>query len=73
MKRGEKKAELEALIIQLLNDADEVSIRSVADAAGVPNDFTYNAAGAVTSLKLGNGKFESTQFNSRLQPTRIAL
>ncbi|MBK7804189.1 MAG: hypothetical protein IPJ55_16325 [Chloracidobacterium sp.] len=37
------------------------------------NDFTYNAAGAVTSMKLGNGKFESTQFNSRLQPTRIAL
>ncbi len=37
------------------------------------NDFTYNAAGAVTSLKLGNGKFESTQFNSRLQPTQIAL
>ncbi|MBK7510694.1 MAG: RHS repeat-associated core domain-containing protein [Chloracidobacterium sp.] len=37
------------------------------------NDFTYSAAGAVTSLKLGNGKFESTQFNSRLQPTQIAL
>ena len=37
------------------------------------NDFTYNAAGAVTSLKLGNGRFESTQFNSRLQPTQIAL
>ena len=37
------------------------------------NDFTYNAAGAVTSLKLGNGKFESTQFNSRLQPIQIAL
>ncbi|MBL0239440.1 MAG: RHS repeat protein [Chloracidobacterium sp.] len=37
------------------------------------NDFTYSAAGAVTSLKLGNGRFESTQFNSRLQPTQIAL
>ncbi|MBK7804458.1 MAG: RHS repeat-associated core domain-containing protein [Chloracidobacterium sp.] len=44
MKRGEKKAELEALIIQLLNDADEVSIRSVADAAGVPNDETERKA-----------------------------
>ncbi len=37
------------------------------------NDFAYNAAGAVTSLRLGNGRFESTTFNSRLQPTQIAL
>jgi len=37
------------------------------------NDFTYNAAGAVTSLRLGNGRFETTTFNSRLQPTQIGL
>jgi RHS repeat-associated protein len=37
------------------------------------NDFTYTAAGAVGSLKLGNGRFESTTFNSRLQPTQIGL
>ncbi|MGD9562517.1 MAG: hypothetical protein AB7F88_09895 [Pyrinomonadaceae bacterium] len=37
------------------------------------NNFTYNAAGAVTSMKLGNGAWESTVFNSRLQPTQIAL
>jgi RHS repeat-associated protein len=37
------------------------------------NSFTYNPAGAVTSMQLGNGRWESTQFNSRLQPTRIAL
>src|SRR5690606_25547984 len=35
--------------------------------------FTYNAAGAVTSMQLGNFRWESTQFNSRLQPTQIAL
>jgi len=35
--------------------------------------FSYNAAGAVTGLQLGNGRWESTQFNSRLQPTQIAL
>ena len=34
---------------------------------------TYNAAGALTSLQLGNGRWESTVFNSRLQPTQIAL
>jgi YD repeat-containing protein len=37
------------------------------------DSFTYNAAGAVTSLQLGNGRWESTVFNSRLQPTQIAL
>ncbi|MGE3467927.1 MAG: RHS repeat domain-containing protein [Pyrinomonadaceae bacterium] len=37
------------------------------------NSFTYNAAGAVTSMRLGNGLWESTEFNSRLQPEQIAL
>lgn len=37
------------------------------------DSFTYNAAGAVTSMQLGNGRWESTIFNSRLQPTQIAL
>ncbi len=36
-------------------------------------NFTYNAAGAVTSMQLGNNRWESTQFNSRLQPTQIGL
>lgn len=36
-------------------------------------NFTYAAAGAVTSMQLGNGRWESTTFNSRLQPTQIAL
>src|SRR5690606_6867702 len=35
--------------------------------------FTYNPAGAVTSMQLGNGRWESTIFNNRLQPTQIAL
>jgi hypothetical protein len=37
------------------------------------SSFTYNPAGAVTSMQLGNGRWESTTFNSRLQPTQIAL
>ncbi len=36
-------------------------------------NFVYNAAGAVQSLALGNNKYETTQFNSRLQPTQIGL
>ncbi|MBX3295322.1 MAG: RHS repeat protein [Acidobacteria bacterium] len=36
-------------------------------------NLTYNPAGAVTSMQLGNGRWESTAFNSRLQPTQIAL
>ena len=35
--------------------------------------FSYTAADAISSMQLGNGKWESTQFNSRLQPTQIAL
>ena len=30
-------------------------------------------ATAVTSMQLGNGRWESTKFNERLQPTQIAL
>ena len=37
------------------------------------SNFAYNAAGAVTSMRLGNGKFETTVFNSRLQPIQIGL
>ena len=36
-------------------------------------NFTYSAAGAVTSMQLGNNRWESTVFNSRLQPTQINL
>jgi len=35
--------------------------------------FTYTASGQVSSVQLGNGRWEHTQFNSRLQPVRIAL
>jgi RHS repeat-associated protein len=37
------------------------------------NAFTYTSAGAVSSIRLGNGKFENTTFNSRLQPIQIGL
>jgi RHS repeat-associated protein len=37
------------------------------------SNFAYTAAGAISSMQLGNGRWESTQFNSRLQPTQIAL
>ena len=37
------------------------------------DSITYNPTGAVTSLQLGNGRWESTVLNSRLQPTQIAL
>jgi RHS repeat-associated protein len=36
-------------------------------------NFSHNAAGAVTGMQLGNMRWESTQFNSRMQPTQIAL
>jgi len=36
-------------------------------------NFAYTAAGATSSLKLGNGRFENTLYNSRLQPVQIGL
>lgn len=59
------------------NDGDLAKVESKKNAADFfrpyASSFVYSAAGAVASMKLGNGKFENTQFNSRLQPTRIGL
>jgi YD repeat-containing protein len=45
---------------------------------GEPNktyasQFSYASHGAVAAMQLGNGKWEHTSFNSRLQPTQIGL
>jgi len=37
------------------------------------NRLQYTAHGAVSVMKLGNGLWEHTNFNSRLQPTQIGL
>jgi RHS repeat-associated protein len=58
------------------NDGDlsQVQSRKANDSfRNYANSFTYTSAGAVSSLKLGNGKWENTQFNSRLQPIQIGL
>jgi RHS repeat-associated protein len=58
------------------NDGDlsQVQSRKANDSfRNYANSFTYTSAGAVSSLKLGNGRWENTQFNSRLQPTQIGL
>jgi RHS repeat-associated protein len=35
--------------------------------------FSYNSAGAVTAMKLGNGRWETAEYNERLQITQIGL
>ena len=37
------------------------------------NRFQYSAAGGIQAMKLGNGLWEHTSFNSRLQPIQIGL
>ncbi len=37
------------------------------------NGFSYTASGAIERFKLGNGKWQSANFNSRLQVTQLAL
>jgi RHS repeat-associated protein len=38
-----------------------------------PNVISYTAAGSATQMRLGNGLWETANFNSRLQPVRIGL
>ena len=42
-------------------------------ASGSANAIAYASHGAISSMKLGNGLWEHTSFNSRLQPTQIGL
>lgn len=37
------------------------------------SNFSYTAAGAVSLMQLGNGRWETTLFNNRLQPTQLGL
>ncbi len=58
------------------NDGEVVQVQSkkVNDTfKNYANSFNYTAAGAVSSMRLGNGLWENTSFNSRLQPTQIGL
>ena len=36
-------------------------------------DYDFTSTGATSQVQLGNGRWESTEFNKRLQPTQIAL
>jgi RHS repeat-associated protein len=37
------------------------------------NSFNYNSAGAITSMRLGNGKWETAGYNDRLQVMQMGL
>jgi RHS repeat-associated protein len=37
------------------------------------SDFSFTVSGGIKSLKLGNGRFETSEFNSRQQVTQIGL
>ena len=58
-------------------DGDLAQVQSQKNATAIwrnyANSFVYTSAGAVSSMRLGNGKFENTAFNSRLQPVQIGL
>jgi len=58
------------------NDGDlqQVQSRKANDTfRNYANSFNYTAVGAVSSMRLGNGRWENTTFNSRLQPIQIGL
>ena len=37
------------------------------------NSFSYDATGAVTKMQLGNGRWETAEYNDRMQVTEIGL
>ena len=37
------------------------------------SNFSYTASGGISQMRLGNGKWETAKFNSRLQVTELAL
>jgi RHS repeat-associated protein len=53
------------------NDGDLAKV--VRNGKTYVSDFSYNASGGINSLKLGNGRWETAQFNSRQQMTQIGL
>lgn len=59
------------------NDGHLSQVQSKANASGVfrnyADSFVYNASEIASSLRFGNGKFLTIQFNSRLQPIQIGL
>ncbi len=54
-------------------DLSRVWGQEASGTATYANSFDYNASGAVTALKLGNGRWETAQYNNRLQITEIGL
>jgi RHS repeat-associated protein len=53
---------------------DQIRVTKVSDALNTyASDFTYWVHGAPMAMKLGNGLWETTNFNTRLQPTLMGL
>ena len=52
---------------------DALTYYAGATASDATNRIQYAPQGAVSVMKLGNGKWEHTNFNNRLQPTQIGL
>ena len=65
------------VVSQSFDKAGRLANISGQSSGGTPktyaNSFGYSAHGAVERMRLGNGRWEHTTFNDRLQPTEISL
>jgi RHS repeat-associated protein len=65
------------VVTQSFDSAGRVTNMSGQSSGGTPktyaNSIGYTAHGAVERMRLGNGRWEHTNFNDRLQPTEIGL
>lgn len=52
---------------------DSTTYYAGAAASDATNRIQYASQGAISAMKRGNGKWEHTNFNNRLQPTQIGL
>jgi RHS repeat-associated protein len=60
-------------VVRNFFESDGDLTKVVRNGKALISDFDYNAAGGIKSLKLGNGRFETSEFNSRQQLTQIGL
>ncbi|MFN0140398.1 MAG: RHS repeat domain-containing protein [Pyrinomonadaceae bacterium] len=65
------------VINEFESDGDLMRVTSAKNAASVfapcVSNFSYTASGGISQMRLGNGRWETAKFNTRLQVTELGL
>jgi RHS repeat-associated protein len=60
-------------VVRNFLDTDGELSKVVRNGKVYASDFSYTSAGAIENMRLGNGNWESTNYNERFQPIQIGL